>query len=353
MKRIRKFVGGCFLILAICLGISGEWQQPGGTMMVSAASYQKKTVLKGCSSTIMFSKKIVSCESTKSSVAKVTRVNSRKIKITGIKKGTAKITVKFKSGSKKYYKVTVENPKISSKKLVLDSGESARLKVTGTTMNVKWKSSDTSVVTIGSSGMLTAREPGTAKITATVGGKKKLTCTIMVNAVEEFTILDEVKMLIERYGSTDSSGDVYIEKKEDEYTYRITYDRNADTLEYYFGDQQEIMKTQVYMVTQDPWKNQEVLVRIEIEKHVSMKIEGETRVEILSYEFSSNFKQEEYHRDYEPFLEVERAPGLVDTDFEEDYAKICLRLAFLGWTDLLQDYTGYRIRQIGFSGYEY
>jgi len=351
MKKIRKWVG--LLALIMCLGISFGELYEGGAVQVSAASYIKKTVLKGYSVTLNFSKKVVSCKSAKSSIAKVKRISSKKIKITGVKKGTAEVTVKLKGGSKKYYKIKVESPKISSGSMTLYTGESARLKVSGTTQKIKWKSSDTSVVTIGESGMLTARDPGMAKITATVAGKKKLTCMITVEKVEEFTALDEVKMLIERYGNTDSYGDPYIEKKEDEYIYRITYDRSAETLEYSFLSQQKTLPARVYMTTKDPGENPEASVLIDVDMHVNTKVDGESVAEVFSYQYSCKFNQDEYYREYKPLLETKVAPSMVNDDFIKDYAHTCLRLAFLNWTDLLQEYTGYRINKIGFARYEY
>lgn len=54
-----------------------------------------------------------------------------------------------------------------------------RLKVTGTKKKVNWKSSNKVVATVDSKGLVTAKESGTARIVATVAGKK-LTCKVTV-----------------------------------------------------------------------------------------------------------------------------------------------------------------------------
>lgn len=68
---------------------------------------------------------------------------------------------------------------INKTSVVLEKGKTSQLKVTGTTVKVKWYSSKKSVATVNSKGKVTAIEKGTATITARVG-KKKLTCQVMV-----------------------------------------------------------------------------------------------------------------------------------------------------------------------------
>ena len=65
----------------------------------------------------------------------------------------------------------VSSAKLSSEDFTLSVGESAQLKVTGTDAAVTWSSKDPTVAVVGSSGLVTAINPGTATITATVGGK--------------------------------------------------------------------------------------------------------------------------------------------------------------------------------------
>ena len=127
----------------------------------------------------------------KSSNTKVATVDS-KGKVTPHAAGTATITATTKDGSKKSAscKVTVNYAAVKSVKLNKTSweivgGKTYQLKATVSpaTANqaVTWKSSNTKVVTVSSTGKLTVKGYGTAKITATTtSGKKTATCTVTV-----------------------------------------------------------------------------------------------------------------------------------------------------------------------------
>ncbi len=65
----------------------------------------------------------------------------------------------------------VSNAKLSSEDFTLSVGESTQLKVMGTDAAVVWSSKDPTVAVVGSSGLVTAVNPGMTTITATVGDK--------------------------------------------------------------------------------------------------------------------------------------------------------------------------------------
>lgn len=121
---------------------------------------------------------------------KVATVSS-KGKITARKKGTATITAKVGT-TKLTCKVTVKQPvtkvKLSKSSAALTAkGQTVTLTTTITPSNatnkaVTWKSSDTKVATVSSSGKVTAVANGTATITATSkdGSKKSATCKVTV-----------------------------------------------------------------------------------------------------------------------------------------------------------------------------
>lgn len=126
----------------------------------------------------------VSFKSSKTSVA---TVNS-KGKITAKKAGKTTITVKTSNGKKATCKVTVKAPaikkiKLSKSSLNLEVGNKYQMAYTLSPKNasgaIKWKSSKTSVATVNSKGVITAKKAGTAKITA-YKGKIKAVCTVTV-----------------------------------------------------------------------------------------------------------------------------------------------------------------------------
>ena len=71
--------------------------------------------------------------------------------------------------------------KMNKTKATLIKGQSLQLKVNGNSKKVKWSSSRKGVATVTSKGKVTAKNAGTAVITAKVG-KKKYTCKITVEA---------------------------------------------------------------------------------------------------------------------------------------------------------------------------
>ena len=70
--------------------------------------------------------------------------------------------------------------RLSDSSVNLCVGDTCRLKVTGTTKKIVWKSSKTSVAKVSSKGLVTARGKGSATITATVD-KKSYSCKVKVN----------------------------------------------------------------------------------------------------------------------------------------------------------------------------
>ena len=69
--------------------------------------------------------------------------------------------------------------KLNTKKRTISVGETYKLKVSGTSKKVKWKSSNKKVAKVSKKGVVTGKKTGKATITAKVG-KKKLKCKISV-----------------------------------------------------------------------------------------------------------------------------------------------------------------------------
>lgn len=113
--------------------------------------------------------------------------------ITAMGEGTATITAKTKDGSNitKTCKVTVAYPvtsvSLDKTSMKLQVGKKLTLKATvnpsyATNTEVSWKSSNTSIATVSTTGVITAKKAGTVVITVTTkDGKKTATCKITVS----------------------------------------------------------------------------------------------------------------------------------------------------------------------------
>lgn len=113
--------------------------------------------------------------------SKIVTVSS-KGKLTAKAKGKATITCKLASGKKYTCKVTVETPSINKKSLTLEEGNTYTLKVSSTSQSMKWSSSDKSIASVNSSGVVTAKKAGTVEIKCKLSCGKTYTCTVTVKA---------------------------------------------------------------------------------------------------------------------------------------------------------------------------
>ena len=118
-----------------------------------------------------------------SSDKKIATVSSSGV-IKGVKKGKATITAK---AGKKTYKcvVTVKNPQLSANDLIPIVGQTYQLEVKGGSGKISWASSDKSVASVSSTGLITAKKEGECTITATRNGIK---CKCYVEVVKEMTL---------------------------------------------------------------------------------------------------------------------------------------------------------------------
>lgn len=143
---------------------------------------KSKITLKGVSSK---KKKSVKWKSnSKNLVVSYSKKDTRSATFYARKAGTYKVTATY--GKKNYVAVVKVSKKgMNAASRTLNKGQKYTLKLKGVKGKAKWSSSKKSVVTVkaaknGKSAVITAKKPGSATITATVG-KKKLVCVVKVN----------------------------------------------------------------------------------------------------------------------------------------------------------------------------
>ena len=149
---------------------------------VSVMTGEKHTItLKGVSSK---KKKSVKWKSnSKNLVVSYSKKDTRSATFYARKAGTYKVIATY--GKKTYVAVVKASKKgMNVTSRTLDKGQKYTLKLKGVKGKAKWSSSKKSVVTVkaaknGKSAVITAKKPGSATITATVG-KKKLVCVVKV-----------------------------------------------------------------------------------------------------------------------------------------------------------------------------
>lgn len=142
---------------------------------------RSKITLKGVSSK---KKKSVKWKSnSKNLVVSYSKKDTRSATFYARKAGTYKVTATY--GKKTYVAVVKASKKgMNVTSRTLDKGQKYTLKFKGVKGKAKWSSSKKSVVTVkaaknGKSAVITAKKPGSATITATVG-EKKLVCVVKV-----------------------------------------------------------------------------------------------------------------------------------------------------------------------------
>lgn len=232
MKGLRKILFAFVIIISMVI-ISPSIIVGQNTTVKAATKITKTkvTLIKGQTTTLKVTgtKKKATWYSSKKSVATV----SSKGKVTAKKAGTAKITAKV--NDKKYTcTVKVQEPKLSKTKLTVTVGNKHTLKMSGTDQKVSWKSSNTSIATVNSKGVITAKKTGTAKITATVL-KKSYTCNLTVKKpVEEF---NDAKAKKNIKATSYDTGDGVVAVFENNYKFqlgieaKVTYFKNGKMLD--------------------------------------------------------------------------------------------------------------------------
>lgn len=126
--------------------------------------------------------------------------------------------------------------KLNSSRITLNPGKSYTLKVNGTKLTPAWRSSNSKIAAVNKKGRITAKKAGTAKITATLGGKK-FVCTVTVkkaSASSNKTVQNykKVKNYLNKNGRYSEDGSRYIEMAIDaDTTAVLSYDPKENKLD--------------------------------------------------------------------------------------------------------------------------
>lgn len=194
IKRLMCSVITATLLLCELPGVIPMMESVGVVQEVEAASRKlsstkvsvmtgerSKITLKGVSSK---KKKSVKWKSnSKNLVVSYSKKDTRNATFYARKAGTYKVTATY--GKKTYVAVVKASKKgMNVTSRTLNKGQKYTLKLKGVKGKAKWSSSKKSVVTVkaaknGKSAVITAKKPGSATITATVG-EKKLVCVVKV-----------------------------------------------------------------------------------------------------------------------------------------------------------------------------
>lgn len=194
IKRLMCSVITATLLLCELPGVAPMMESVGVVQEVEAASRKlsstkvsvmtgekSKITLKGVSSK---KKKSVKWKSnSKNLVVSYSKKDTRSATFYARKAGTYKVTATY--GKKTYVAVVKASKKgMNVTSRTLNKGQKYTLKLKGVKGKAKWSSSKKSVVTVkaaknGKSAVITAKKPGSATITATIG-KKKLVCVVKV-----------------------------------------------------------------------------------------------------------------------------------------------------------------------------
>lgn len=195
IKRLMCSVITATLLLCELPGVAPVMESVGVVQEVEAASRKlsstkvsvmtgekSKITLKGVSSK---KKKSVKWKSnSKNLVVSYSKKDTRSATFYARKAGTYKVTATY--GKKTYVAVVKASKKgMNVTSRTLNKGQKYTLKLKGVKGKAKWSSSKKSVVTVkaaknGKSAVITAKKPGSATITATVG-EKKIVCVVKVN----------------------------------------------------------------------------------------------------------------------------------------------------------------------------
>jgi hypothetical protein len=145
--------------------------------------------------------------------------------------------------------------KLNKTKATLVAGKTVQLKVQNSKKKVTWKSSNGKVATVSKKGLVTAKAPGKATITAKVG-KKNLKCAVTVN--ESVTTLKCVgkRTQVKEFEFKSDDSDVYVKVQVGAWADSIKYKTTGTSIGGYDGTCRYDVKFAGSAVIGDPYKKE-------------------------------------------------------------------------------------------------
>lgn len=188
MKKLKKRSFGFLVMFLLMVIIGCSLGMQSGNVVAKAASNVRLNeknicIIKGQTKKLRLKEADgkIKWKSKNKSIATV----SKKGMVTAKRKGTTQIYARYNGKS---YKCTVrvEIPKINKKKITIEGGETAALKMTGTKQKVTWTSTCPNVAVVNKKGVVTAKQAGTAVIKAKID-KKTYQCKVTVPETKQVT----------------------------------------------------------------------------------------------------------------------------------------------------------------------
>ncbi len=272
-----------------------------------------------------------------SSSNKKTATVSSSGKVTGKNVGKATIYAKITYKGKSYkdsYKVTVKKPtlKLNKTSLYLNTGDSEIISATTTpTVSVKYKTNNSSIATVSSSGRVKAKKSGKATITAYfqyAGKTYEKTCKVVVQSKSNFEAVKNFILENGRMSYSVSGGTVY-----------IGYDRGSDSLKFSANLFDTDATVNFEMKEGDDYIDVAQNQTISSGVNYSSGFSANYRLNVSSYYDGCS-----YTCRFSTY-------GIVTKNFAESLTYATNISAFKSWNDLLNSKLNMSLRDIGFDSY--
>ncbi len=332
---------------SICLVLSVLTVMSAAFFMSAAVSAKAKPAL---------NKKKITITRTKSYALKLKNAKASKVKwstskksvavvysgkVTALKIGKATITAKY-NGKKYRCKVTVK-PLVTMTKYDFTVYKNDTLKLSISSKNSKynaksWKSSNPSIASINSNGLITGINYGTVTITATKSNGDLL--KTKVNVINPFKAL---KNYINEKGKSDKDGNKYLSFGNGKYSYFITYNKETDMFEFqgnyngtgtFYEGQFELI-----MYMDNGGSSTLPVISLYLSDDDTKSYKAQSYLNASSYTQKSNIK-------------FTALSGNVDDENVNSLSNLLLHDLFGGWAEMLDTNLNMNLSALGFSKYE-